>query len=80
MLNFLLWKLLVHSSLGAQYCFDDYLPMLFGTESADTRISVATQHDVSVNQLLVYVGGSTYDVALTENSAPTSKRAWAARV
>ena len=54
--------------------------MLFGTENADTRISTALQQDVSANELRIYLGGSTYDTALTELSAASSKRAWLSRV
>ena len=60
-------------------CFDDELPLVFGTENADTSITVIDQWDDASTGLLFFVGGSTFDLELTENSAAPQKRAWVAQ-
>ena len=50
-------------------CFDDELPLVFGTENADTSITVIDQWDDATTGLSFFVGGSTFDLDLTENSA-----------
>ena len=76
-----MFKILLFNSwaMAAQKsCFRPYLPYLLGTENADTQISVATLFDKDVNNMIVFMGGNTFDGSLTE-SAGTGKRAWVAR-
>ena len=46
-------------------CFDDELPLVFGTEDADTSITVIDQWDDATTGLSFFVGGSTFDLELT---------------
>ena len=76
-----MFKILLFGSwaMAAQkLCFSPYLPFLYGTENADTEISVAKQYDYDGNNLIVFLGGNTYDGSLTESTG-TAKRAWVAR-
>ena len=63
--------------LAQEYCFKPYLPLLYGTDHANTRISAAKKYDYPADHLILFLGGNTYDSGLTEGG--TGKRAWVAR-
>ena len=60
-----------------EHCFKHYLPLLYGTDYADTRIRVSKKYDFDNNHLILFLGGNTNDSGLTEGG--TGKRAWVAR-
>ena len=58
-------------------CFEDLMPFIFATEGTDTRITAMDTHK-TVNGVMFYIGGSTYDTQIVEDDTSTQKRAWIA--
>ena len=62
-------------------CFDERMPLLFGSDRGDTRITaVADIYEITANSYFwLYVGGDTMDHQVVESTNPlTSPRAWVA--
>ena len=60
-------------------CFNELMPLLFGTDNADTTITAMEQYDKDANDMYLFIGGSTWDTNLIEG-APQRKAAWVSSI